>query len=94
METRDQHGDAVGGVRTPFVDIPIATYFPTSGAGERRVSGHKVLLDQAKLRNLCQNRAEYVANVAEEADSLVSERWLTRADAQSTKSAAEQADLR
>lgn len=32
---RDEHGNAVGGVRTPFVDVPVAAYYPHSTiAGE------------------------------------------------------------
>ncbi len=29
----DEHGNAVGGVRSPFVDVPLATYAPTSTPG-------------------------------------------------------------
>jgi hypothetical protein len=27
---RDEHGNAVGGVRSPWVDVPIASYYPHS----------------------------------------------------------------
>ena len=89
----DRYGNAVGGVRTPFVDIPISTYFSTSGAGECRMSGHRVLFDASRLREMYPSRIQYVGKVGEEADRLVKERWLTYADGQKIKSMAEQADL-
>jgi hypothetical protein len=90
----DQHGNAVGGVRTPLVDVPIATYFSGSGSGECRISGHKIAFDPTTFQALYQNRAQYLSKVAQEADRLVKERWLSYADAQKIKSAAEQADIR
>jgi hypothetical protein len=31
---RDEHGNALGGVRSPWVDVPVASYYPHSTAGK------------------------------------------------------------
>ena len=33
---RDEHGNAVGGVRSPWVDVPVASYYPHSTPRDRR----------------------------------------------------------
>ena len=89
----DQYGNAVGGVRTPLLDVPMSTYFSTSGAGECRMSGHRVPFDASRLKTLYPNQAEYLKKLGEQTDRLVKERWLTRADGQKIKTFAEQANL-
>jgi len=89
---RDRYGNALGGLRTPFLDVPIATYFPTSGQGECRLSGHRVAFEAKTLQGLYANRLDYLTKFNQDVDRLVKERWLTYADGQTVKSTAENAD--
>jgi hypothetical protein len=94
---RDEHGNVLGGVRTPHVDVPTATYAPhsTLASGdpggprtpEGRVIdlgsliGHKVPFDREKLRRLYGTPADYARLVAERCAELAAQRWLLPADA-------------
>jgi hypothetical protein len=81
---RDTFGNALGGVRTPFLDVPTATYVPfdtvahlTAFSGFCILYGYNVPFDDARLASLYRNRGEYVTRVAGESARLVGERfWL------------------
>jgi hypothetical protein len=46
----DQYGSAAGGVRTPYVEVPIATYYTTSkGETFRPELEHTVPFDRTRL---------------------------------------------
>lgn len=65
---RDAEGNALGGVRTPFVDVPITTFVPadsvahtTAQSGFCVLYGYNIPFDQAKLQSLYRNHGAYVA---------------------------------
>jgi hypothetical protein len=75
---RDRYGNALGGVRTPFVDVPRATYSPsdtvshyTELSGLCILTGYGTPLSDATLRSLYSSHADYVARVKRESDQLV-----------------------
>ena len=77
----DEYGNGVGGVRTPYVEVPVASYFVTSpGPGTCGELGHKVVLDHSRLSNMYPNAKAYRSKVAQVADRLVKEGWLTESD--------------
>ncbi|WP_132145685.1 alpha/beta hydrolase domain-containing protein [Kribbella antiqua] len=80
----DQHGNAVGGVRTPWVDLPTATYYPTSTGANCALFGHMAPFSQSKLLELYPNHGAYSRAVISQVDKLVADRWLTRADGAAT----------
>lgn len=91
----DEFGNARGGVRTPAVDVPTATYYGASTAvGPDTVPptctivGHMVPFDHARLEKLYPTHADYVKRVSADVERLVSERWITVADGQRIKSQA------
>ena len=81
---RDAFGNALGGVRTPFLDVPTATYFPTDTVAHTTAfSGFCILygysepFEDAMLDSLYRNHGEYVARVVRDSFKLVGERfWL------------------
>jgi hypothetical protein len=78
----DAHGNAVGGVRSTTVDVPVARYVGAKSGGFRCMFyGYKFSLDPAELQRLYPNRGTYLQKLRTRADELVSQRWLTRADA-------------
>jgi hypothetical protein len=88
--TRDAHGNAVGGIRTPQIDVPIATL---SGLGQPaggfcELFGTTVPFDAATLSTLYPSHAGYVAAVAKAAGEAIRARYLLRADAPAIKAAA------
>jgi hypothetical protein len=85
----DEFGNAVGGVRSPYLDVPTATYFAsTGGPGLCGNLGHKTAFDWARLEALYGSSRAYAAKVADSVDRLVAERWLTEADGRRIKAAA------
>jgi hypothetical protein len=82
----DQSGNAVGGVRSPYVDVPTATYFTTTGGpGTCGNLAHQEAFDWARLETLYGSARNYAAKVAASVDQLVKARWLTEADGRRIK---------
>jgi len=78
----DEHGNALGGVRTPWLDVPTATYYPTSNpASTCSLQGHRMPFDPAQLKTLYPDHGTYVRPFIADTERLVSQGWLTRADA-------------
>ncbi len=64
---RDVNGNALGGVRTPFVDVPITTFTPfdtvafkTTFSAFCGIYGYNALFPEAKLQTLYRNHGDYV----------------------------------
>jgi hypothetical protein len=82
----DKAGNGVGGVRSPYVDAPVATYFTTSpGPGNCRELGHTVMLDAALRQTLNGDQKSYQSKVAQSADRAVKEHFFTEADGKRMK---------
>ena len=79
----DQYGNALGGLRNPYVDIPIGTYYgTTAGTGTCMLLwGHWTPFNQSQLQQLYPTRADYVTKVKNDVERLVAKRFLTNADA-------------
>jgi hypothetical protein len=97
---RDAFGNALGGVRTPFVDVPTATYSPidtvahvTQFSGFCILYGYNVPFSAATLDSLYRNHADYVSQVVHETNDLVKERFWLKPDARTVKTNAAQADV-
>lgn len=85
---RDRFGNALGGLRTPFVDIPTATYSPTDTiaqdtelSGLCPLIGYSTPLSHATLHALYPSHADYLAKVTREANELVHEGFWVAPDA-------------
>jgi hypothetical protein len=82
----DQLGHAIGGLRTPYLEVPTASYATNSpGPGNCREMGSRSSFDTARMAALYGNKKNYAAKVAQVADRLVKEHWLTEGDARRVK---------
>jgi hypothetical protein len=97
---RDSFGNALGGLRTPFVDVPTATYTPidstahtTAFSGFCILYGYNTPFSQTTLKSVYKNHGQYVALVAQESNRLVQEGFWLRPDAQEVIEQAAQADV-
>jgi hypothetical protein len=77
----DEHGNAKGGIRNVWVDVPIATY-GVFGKGKTTaqdrlclLAGTEVPLPEATLKKLYRSKADYVSKVEKRLDALVKEGW-------------------
>lgn len=82
---RDARGNALGGVRLPFSDVPIAVL---SGEGPIGFSGLTVPFDEATLKALYPTADVYVQAVTTAAQAAVAKGFLLAADAQALIDAA------
>jgi hypothetical protein len=85
----DQYGHGMGGVRSPYVDVPVATYFTNSnGPGTCAELGHKTVFDSARFNALYGSPAKYADKVSKSVDALVRQRWFTESDGKKIKAEA------
>ena len=90
----DSYGHAVGGVRNTYVEVPagkLATNSP--GPGVCREMGSETRFDDVRFTSLYPSTKVYADKVAQAADRLVKERWLTESDAKRIKAEAKARSL-
>jgi hypothetical protein len=86
----DQFGNAKGGVRNTYVDVPVAKYgIPNSGPGQCSLLGYQTPLPATTVAELYKNRGLYVSRVNARLEDLIREGWfppeyadVVRSDAQ------------
>ena len=92
IETRDgalvmdEFGNAVGGVRNPWVDAPVETYVTSSpGPGTCRELGHTVPFDAARISRLYPSAKDRTSKVNDSVDRAVRARYFTQTDGKKMK---------
>ena len=78
----DAFGNGLGGVRTPYVDVPTATYHlhHEGGAPLCRQFGYEKRFGWARLESIYGSYTRYAAKVQQAVDAAVTERWITETD--------------
>lgn len=84
---RDQHGNALGGIRTPWVDAPIATFFDHQQSGSIlcTIFGVTTPLDAATLASLYPTHKAFTSAHGKALKRAVKEGWLLKPDAKLIK---------
>lgn len=86
---RDRHGNAHGGVRTPYVEAPLAAYTGyLSEGGMGGITGAKRPLSPQVLKVLYPDQAAYLTQFDRATDRLLAGRWISSEDAAAMKAAA------
>ena len=82
----DEFGHAKGGVRSPWVDEPTATYTTTSpGPGTCAELGHVIPFAADRIKALYPTPQGYVKKMSLEVDDLVKAHWFTESDGKKMK---------
>jgi hypothetical protein len=92
---RDEHGNALGGIRTPLVEAPLST-ISSEGAGGGtfcNTFGTTTPFDAATIAALYQSHEAWVAKFDKAADRLRQAGFLTAPDAKNLKAAAAQSTV-
>ena len=90
----DEFGNLVGGLRSPYVDVPTSTWVGNStGASFCRIAGHEVPFSAETLADLYPTHRDYVKQVKKVTDSLVAQRFLTASDGKLLIREANQSDI-
>lgn len=91
---RDTNGNALGGLRLPYIVAPTATHRgAVSSSGPGSIFGVEKPFTSATLKALYPTHADYVAKFSAATDKLLAARFLLPADAIAMKSAAEAASI-
>jgi hypothetical protein len=78
----DEHGNAVGGIRSVWLDVPTATYHAIlPGPGNCGVAGYREDFPWGKSAALYETHENYMAKLNASIDRMLSERWITEAGA-------------
>jgi hypothetical protein len=77
----DEFGNVIGGVRSPFIDVPTSIWSGSStGDSFCFIAGNEKPLDPTRIKQLYPDHGTYERKVAADVERLVKERWITRAD--------------
>jgi hypothetical protein len=77
----DEFGNLIGGVRSPFLDVPTATWTGAStGESFCFIAGHEKPLEAQQLKRLYPDHSDYVRKVRANVAKLVEERWIVKVD--------------
>lgn len=94
---RDAQGNALGGVRSSYLDVPTARVMavapPREGSFNRNFYGLEVPLTKDSLRGLYPTHAAYVAKVQTSVAALTQARWLRPSDGEALLREAEAAAI-
>jgi hypothetical protein len=91
---RDANGNALGGLRLPWIDVPTARYAGAlSQSGQASITGAKVPFDHAKLQALYGDHATYLRKFSAATDAAVRARLILARDAPDMKGAAGEAQI-
>lgn len=88
---RDEHGNVIGGIRSPWVDVPTAKIIasPTLVAGDPHSRAHRGIQEnfsRQKLRQLYKTRENYLRKFNSSIDQVVFDGWITPSDGEKLKS--------
>jgi hypothetical protein len=82
----DEYGNARGGIRSPWVDVPVGTFHPNaSGPGTCSDIGYWQPFSWPQLEAIYGNYQNYARKFLAEVDRLVNERWILPVDAENIR---------
>lgn len=92
---RDEFGNTRGGIRTPYVDVPVAQLLgePPGGSSFCFLFGKSIPLPDATLDSLYPDHETYVSKVAASAEATVAAGFLLQEDAELIIASAENSDI-
>jgi len=80
---QDEFGNASGGLRSPYVDLPTARYIAARYL--RNLIGVEIAFPQARLQSLYRSPAAYLQRFDRGIDELIERRWISAADGKRLK---------
>jgi hypothetical protein len=77
---RDEHGNVLGGLRSPFLDVPIASYLGSNPADPEGISGKITYFSREKMERLYGSFDTYLKKFIDYTQKQVVEGWVTEKD--------------
>lgn len=79
---RNEFGNAIGGLRSPFLDVPIATYISSTPDHPEGISGKMKYFSKEKIENLYGSVEKYLEKFKEYTLTQLKEGWISKTDAE------------
>ena len=77
----DRWGNVVGGLRSPYLDVPTSTWYGSStGPSFCAIAGHEVPFSHDLLQEIYPSHAAYVKAVTKDTNALVKQGFITGYD--------------
>jgi hypothetical protein len=92
----DETGNAKGGVRNPYVDVPVAMYGVPNGPSNVflcAIAGWRVAYSEATLHELYRNKGAYISQLNRRLMELVPESWMLPEYAEDVRTDAQAIDI-
>jgi hypothetical protein len=90
----DKFGNVTGGIRSPFVDVPVSTWLGNStGPSFCRIAGHETPFEAARIKELYPDHKTYERLVADDVKKLVKEHWIVKEDGEELIAEAKRASV-
>ncbi len=90
----DRWGNVVGGLRSPYLDVPTSTWYGSStGPSFCVIAGHEVPFSKSLLKQIYPSHADYVKAVIKDTKALVQQGFITNYDGQRLIREAQRADI-
>lgn len=90
----DRWGNILGGLRSPFVDVPTSTWYGSStGPSFCSIAGHEVPFSQALLKQIYPSHNAYVKAVTKDTNAQVEDGFITQYDGKALIQAAVASDV-
>ena len=80
---KDEHGNAVGGLRSPFLDVPSATHHVFGEDGNQAIAGTVNYFSRERIAALYGTTEEYIIRFSRQTRQQVRDGWVSAADAES-----------
>lgn len=81
LSVRDENDNAIGGVRTSYLDVPTGSFHVRGVNGACGLAGSKSLFSEEQLQTRYQSRARYIFEVVWRTAQLTQGRWILPQDA-------------
>jgi hypothetical protein len=82
---RDDCGNALGGLRTPYVDVPIASHVASSPDDPEGICGSMTYFTKEQVKEIYGSTDAYLEKFAAYVDEQVKENWISAIDGQKMK---------
>jgi len=79
----DDHGNVIGGVRTPAVDVPVSTLSGSPAPGANAICslfGQTIAFSPSELASLYQTKSNYLAKYTASLDKAIKDGFILAAD--------------
>ena len=88
---RDKYGNALGGLRTPYVEVPIASYVASNPDDPEGICGKMTYFSEEEFMRRYGSLEEYLRLFEDCVEQQVSQKWISRTDGEKMKAWAAEA---